>query len=152
MKAPKFEAGKIYHLSHKGGAPADIYIEMVYMRSRSTEWMYRIISEANNGEMAFVSESALAERISKRTSKVYNKDSVIELLDNGYRFAGNAVGIDSARQLGEEFAKNPNIHDVMLYNALDSNGEETDGYGIWIRWNMVIDQRYNGEQTPIKIK
>lgn len=152
MNAPKFEAGKVYHLSHSSGMPADIYIEMVYMKPKSTEWMYIIRSEATNCDIAYVPESSLLSRITLRTSKVYKANKVISLINEGFRFAGNVEDLDSARIRGKEFAKNCNIHDVMIYNALDQNGDETGGYGIWIRWNVVIDEKYNGDSIPIKIK
>ena len=152
-KCPLYDAGSTYFLSHRSGMPAKIYIEAVYKKANSKEWMYSIISEANGGKPAYVQESVLATRISKHTSKVYNLPEIINRVSNGYRFCGNFTR-DNAIARGTDIAKNDNIESVMLYPACDSAGNKIDDdmYGIWIRWKYVImnDKVING--SPIRIK
>lgn len=152
-KVPKFHAGEAYYLSHKTGAPARIYIDMVYMRPRSTEWMYAIYSEANpDGNITFASESILTQRISKHDNPIYKNDVVIQRYDDGYRFAGN-YSMEEAIARGETFARNGHIKSVMLHPALDYKGDTIDGqYGIWIKWDCIIADGGLNNPSTIKIK
>lgn len=138
IKLPKYTAGETYYLSHKSGAPARICVDMVYMKPRSTEWMYAIYSEANGRDAVYIAESVLEQRISKHDSPIYKHPEVIKRIDNGYRFAGN-YEMDEAITRGEKFACNHRVKSVILYPALDAEGREVSNwYGVWIKWNCVI--------------
>jgi hypothetical protein len=150
-KTPLYCAGETYFLSHKHGMPARIFVEAVYKKYNSKEWMYCIRSEANNGVATYVSEPLLNSRISKHRSRVYQIPDIAERVDNGYRFCGN-FDIDNATKRGEAFARNGSIKSVMLYPALNTEGEEISGmYGVWIKWDTVISDKFNVSGV-IKIK
>ena len=137
-KAPLYDAGESYYLSHKSGAPARICIEAVYKKATSKEWMYSIYSEANECKPTYVPESMLQQRISKHTTPVYKNPDVVKRLEDGYRFAGN-YDKDTAINRGKAFASDSNIISVLLHPALDGSGNPIDGqYGIWIKWSCVI--------------
>ena len=150
--APKYRAGEAYYLSHKTGAPARIFIDAVYMKALSKEWMYCIRSEANRNAVTYVSESVLSHRISKHDASIYKNDIVSKRYDDGYRFAGN-FKMDDAINRGKEFAKNENIVSVLLHPALDYNGKIIDDeYGIWIKWSYTILSTTINKSSSIKIK
>ena len=147
---PKFEAGTTYFLSHKTGMPAKIFVEAVYMKSASREWMYCIYSESNGCKPAYLPESVLENRISKHSSQVYKCPSIIDRIDNGYRFCGNFER-DTAMKRGEEFARNRMIESVLLHPAVDSRGDCIYGqFGIWIRWDAVITDDKSNDTIRIK--
>ena len=153
-RPPKYNAGSTYFLSSVTGLPARVFIDIVYKKARSTEWMYGIYSEANpKRDLVFVSESMLSERVSKHSSKVYKLPEIIDRIDNGYRFCGN-YELDMATQRGKEYAKNSNIASVMLYKAINSNGDPIDNcYGLWIKWNDPINEDgKSDDQIKIRIK
>lgn len=151
-KAPLYEAGSTYFLSHKHGLPAKIYIEAVYKKAMSKEWMYCIYSEANNCKQpTYIPESVLSSRISKHSSRVYKLPEIERRIEDGYRFCGNEK-LENATKKGKEFASNSNICSVMLHPAVDSNGNPIpDVYGIWIKWNCVITGKGVNESS-IRIK
>ena len=149
-KAPKFMAGETYFLSHKTGMPAKVLIEAVYMKANSVEWMYSVRSEANKCMPAYLSESVLAQRVSKHSSVVYKIPDVAERVEDGYRFCGNFER-DIAMRRGEEFARNDRIESVLLHPALDGVGHRIDDqFGIWIRWDTVIADSKLGDTIRIK--
>ena len=108
IKLPLYRAGETHFLSHRTGMPARIYVEAVYMKANSKEWMYSIYSEANNCKQTYLPESILAQRVSKHNSPVYKKQEIIDRCREGYRFCGN-FDADTAISRGEEFAKNNDI-------------------------------------------
>lgn len=154
-KCPLYEAGNTYFLSHRSGMPAKIYIEAVYKKAGSKEWMYSIISEANGGKSVYVSESVLKSRIAKHTSKVYSMPEVAKRIEEGYRFCGN-YPIEDAFARGKELADvHKSLESVMLYSAYDSAGNslaDKDMYGIWVKWNYVIMDSKVMNGSPIRIK
>lgn len=136
--APLFNAGETYYLSHRSGAPARIFIEAVYKKATSKEWMYCIYSEANECKPTYVPESALSKRVSKHSTPVYKNPDVVNRLDDGYRFAGN-YDKETAINRGKAFAGDSNIVSVLLHPALDGSGNPIENqYGIWIKWSCVI--------------
>ena len=153
-KCPLYDAGGTYLLSHRSGMPAKIYIEAVYKKANSKEWMYSIISEANDGKVAYVPESTLRQRISKHTSKVYNLPEIVDRVNNGYRFCGN-YPMNDAIARGKELADvHKSLSSVMLYPAYDGAGNRLDDgmYGIWVKWRYVIINDKVTADSPIKIK
>ena len=139
MKGPLYTTG-IHFLSYKSGTPAKIFIEAVYKKYNSKEWMYSIFSEANMCKQQYVDESSLRNRMSRRSSKVYNTPKVMELESKGYRFCGNYTREEAIR-VGNEFAKNDKIKSVMLHKAINVYGNYTDDgqYGVWIMWSVVLN-------------
>ena len=153
IDAPLFHAGETYFLSSRTGVPAKIFVEAVYMKSRSKEWMYLIYSEANDCKPTYVPESVLRKRISKHKSKAYEAQEVIDRIDDGYRFCSNYPDVESARAAGMKYAQMPNVASVLLFPALNYRGEPMDGFGLWIRWKCVIVDDINGaNEIPIRIK
>ena len=153
INPPKFGAGETHYLSHKDGAPTRIFIEAVYMKSGSKEWMYCIYSEANNCVATYLPESVLSKRVSKHSGQVYKIPEIMQRYEDGYRFCGN-YGRDVAMERGKEFAKNNNIESVMLFPAVDYAGEPINGqYGVWIKWKYVITGNgINEAQDVIRLK
>lgn len=153
IKAPLFDAGEAYYLSHKSGAPARIVIEAVYKKATSKEWMYSIYSEANGCKPTYVPESILQQRVSRHCGLVYKNPNIIKRFEDGYRFAGN-YNRDDAIRVGEEFAHNSSIASVWLHPALDGKGEPIEGqYGVWIKWDCVITgDSLNEVADTIRIK
>lgn len=159
-RLPKFNVGQVIHLGCKNGLPANIYIEMVYKKVGSTEWMYAVRSEAvTDISVVYISESILLKRLSHRSLPVYNKPFFQNMDKSGFRFNGNWDNIDDVINAGKELAKNPNIKNVVIHNARDYNGNKTDGYGLWIKWVNTIDDTWlkcdvtpQSPTMPIKIK
>ena len=147
MKGPLYTTG-IHFLSHESGMPAKIFIEAVYRKHNSKEWMYSIFSEANMCKQQYVDEPSLRNRMSMRSSKVYSTPKVMELESKGYRFCGNYTR-EEAMRVGKEFAKNDKIKSVMLHKAINVYGNYTDDgkYGVWIMWSVVIND--NGDSSDM---
>lgn len=148
-KAPLYDPGEAYYLSHKNGIPAKIYVEAVYKKAHSKEWMYSIFSEANNCKQAYLSESALKERIAKpHNAPVYKIPEIAKRWEDGYRFCGN-YPTEDAIKAGHGFAKNGDIESVVLYPAMDADGNLINNqHGVWIRWKHVIENE-SGDSTIV---
>lgn len=139
MTKPKYEAGKIIDLRFtRESMPDRIYIHMVYRKPRSTEWMYQVFSEKNNG-IIYLGESQIAKLESKRTAKCYEHDIVKSMYESGFRFCGNSNENKAyERANGMKYAGY--IKHIVLRDAVDENGEYVDGQlGLWVMYNSVID-------------
>ena len=86
----KYEAGQVVDIRFSNDSMPDrIFIDMVYKKPNSTEWMYNVLSEKKNG-YTYMSESQISRLESKKTSKAYDNDIVKEMYEKGYRFCGNS--------------------------------------------------------------
>lgn len=151
LKAPLYNAGEVYYLSHKTGSPAKIYIEAVYRKAQSKEWMYSVFSEANDCKQTYLPESVLKERISRHKTPVYNEPEIAKRWEDGYRFCGN-YPTEEAINVGKKFACNASIASVVLHPAVDAMGKPVDAeHGVWIKWRATIGNKV-GDTSSIVIK
>lgn len=117
--------------------PDRIFIQMVYKKSASTEWMYQVLSEQKD-DIMFVSESQIDKAISKKDSKCYEHPMVKELYKNGFRFCGNNKE-DNAFRRANNMKNAKYIKHIILAEAIDKDGKPIDGYlGLWVQYNTTI--------------
>lgn len=144
LEKPKYAPGDVIDLSYKmfSTLPNRIYIQAVYCRIHDSEWMYSVLNEAT-GAVIPMNEGFINERITKHKSPVYKTELIKGLINDGYRFAGNFPDW-IAEKKAKKIAYIDTIHSILLYNALDPNGNPMDGYkGIWVKYTTVIHDNGN---------
>lgn len=153
MTASKYDPGCVLDLSFKSGRMPDrIFIDLVYCRYGSKEWMYKVYSEMND-EYCYIGESEIDKRISDKSAKCYDNKIIIDMYKQGFRFAGNnksETAFNRARRLQEaDYIKN-----IVLLDAIDKDGNNIQGQlGLWVRYANPIDDdkfRYSGEFYQVK--
>ena len=150
VNAPIYHAGDIIDIAiAKTGMPDRLYVNMVYMKDKSTEWMYAVESERTANTL-FCSESQLVECASKKDDYCYETDAVKEMYEAGYRFCGNASK-EKAYARAKNLAKSHNIKHVVLRNAIDKDGTELlTEYGIWVQYNVSFRDVANDGKIVVK--
>lgn len=147
MNVPKYNAGDIIDIRFSHNTMPDrIYIQMVYRKENSVEWMYQVISEKSNG-VAYYTESHIDKYISKRDGKCYETDLVKEMYKNGFRFCGNS-NRDTAFNRANSMINANYIRHIMLADALDKDGNPIAGQlGLWVQYNKVIDHNLSNDKS-----
>lgn len=147
---PKYEAGEIIDLRFtRDSMPDRIYVEMVYRKPKSTEWMYRIVSEKSGGIFSYVSESEIDKRVSHKDKKCYEHEIVKQLYSNGFRFCGNSK-FETAFNRANNMKCARYIRHIILAEAIDPDGNPIDGeLGMWVQYNIVFDDTM-AENIPQK--
>ena len=141
MRKPKYDVGSIIDLrfTHES-MPDRIYINMVYMKDKSTQWMYSAFSERKN-DIIYVGESQIDALISKKNAKCYENPMIQELYDNGFRFCGNNKE-ETAFNRANSMVNAKYIKHIILAEAIDTNGEKMPGYlGLWVQYNATISDK-----------
>ena len=146
MNAPKYEVKSIIDLRFsRDTMPDRIYIQMVYMKDMSREWMYQVFSEKKNG-VIYMPESQIDALISKKEGKCYENEVIKDLYDNGFRFCGNNKK-DYAFNRANSMVNANYIKHIILAEAIDKDGNPIPGQlGLWVQYNASIDnnQTHNG--------
>ena len=142
MSAPKYDASDVIDLRFSNTTMPDrIYIQMVYKKDASTEWMYQVFSEKKNG-IIFMSESQISKLESKKDSRCYDNPLVKEMYKNGFRFCGNNKR-DTAFNRARGMSDAKYIKHIILAEALDKDGNIMPDYlGLWVQYNATIDNDY----------
>lgn len=139
MDAPKYDAGSVIDLRFsKDTMPDRLYVEMVYRKPKSTEWMYQVRSEMNNGGMKYMSESQIIKHASHKNSKCYKHEKVKKMYDSGFRFCGNSKS-DVAYSRANKYKSANYINHIILTEAIDSDGNIIeDQLGLWVQYRSII--------------
>lgn len=142
MNAPKYNISDVIDLRFSNiTMPDRIYIQMVYMKDASTEWMYQVFSEKKNG-IIFMSESQISKLESKKNSECYNNQLIMEMYKNGFRFCGNNKR-NTAFNRARGMVDAKYIKHIILAEALDKDGNVIPDYlGLWVQYNATIDGDY----------
>lgn len=138
--APKYDVGMVVDIRFtRNSMPDRIYIDTVYMKPMSKEWMYSVYSEKSD-KYIFMSESQIERSASKKTAKCYENEVVIQMYKSGFRFAGNSKSNTALnRAYGMVNAKY--IKHIILAEAVDENGDMLeDQLGLWVQYNNVIGE------------
>lgn len=140
--APKYEAGQIIDIRFSSQTMPDrIFINMVYKKPNSPEWMYYVLSERKS-DYIYMSESQISKYESKKTSKAYDHNIVKEMYASGYRFCGNSKS-DTCRNRADKLLNANYIKHIVLRSAVDDNGNiMPDNLGLWVQYRTVIDEGY----------
>ena len=151
MDKPKYNIRDVIDLRfNHNSMPDRIYIRMVYMKDKSTEWMYEVFSEKSDC-IIYMSESQINMRISKKDGKCYENDMIKGLYRDGFRFCGNNKR-DTAISRANNMVNANYIKHIILADALDKDGNEIDGYlGLWVQYNTVIDEDERNKMSEYHI-
>ena len=143
MKAPKYNVGDVIDLRFSNTTMPDrIYINMVYVKIGSTEWMYRVLSEKSSNEI-YMSESGITKLISKKDSECYKNPVIQDMYKNGFRFCGNSKK-DTAFNRANSMINAKYIKHIILADAIDKDDKPMPGYlGLWVQYNTIIDESGN---------
>lgn len=148
--APKYDAGMVIDIRFtRNSMPDRIYIDTVYMKPASKEWMYSVYSEKSD-KYIFMSESQIEKSASKKTAKCYDNEIVIQMYKSGFRFAGNSKS-DTALNRAYSMVNAKYIKHIILAEAVGEDGDMLDGqYGLWVQYNNIIDE--DGSFTKKNLK
>ena len=140
MDAPRYSVKEVIDLRFSNTTMPDrIYVQMVYMKDNSTEWMYQVFSEKSNG-IVYMSESQIGKLESKRDSGCYNNAVVSELYKNGFRFCGNNKR-DTAFNRANGMVSAKYIKHIILADAVNKDGQPMpDHLGLWVQYNATIER------------
>lgn len=135
----KYEAGQVVDIRFSNDSMPDrIFIDMVYKKPNSTEWMYNVLSEKKNG-YTYMSESQISRLESKKTSKAYDNDIVKEMYEKGYRFCGNS-NTGTCEKRARKLVDANYIKHIVLRSAVGSDGNIIPNQmGLWVQYNTVIN-------------
>jgi hypothetical protein len=139
MKAPKYDIDSVIDLRFSNNTMPDrIYINMIYMKVGSSEWMYKVLSEKSSNEV-YMSESEITKFISKKDSECYKNPVIQDMYKNGFRFCGNNKK-DTAFSRANSMVNAKYIKHIILADAFDKDNNPMPGYlGLWVQYNTVID-------------
>lgn len=137
--APKYEAGMVIDIRFtRNSMPDRIFIDMVYQKAKSTEWMYNVYSEKSD-KYIFMSESQIEKSASHKTAKCYEHEVVQQMYESGFRFAGNNKA-ETAMNRAYSMVNAKYIKHIILAEAIGEDGSKMDGYlGLWVQYNNVIE-------------
>lgn len=149
MVGPRYEPGKTIHFSYSKTAdklPATIYIEAVYRKVKSDQWMYSVINQS--GVETYMGEKFISDMMTRHSAQVYKTDVVKSYMADGLLFAGNRK-TDEAVEFGRKIARQRNdIDKIILYPALNERGIPVEGeHGMWIRYKehtKVLQENTDG--------
>lgn len=139
MDAPKYDVGNVIDLRFsRDTMPDRIYINMVYKKVGSTEWIYEALSEKNN-RVIVLPESQISNLESKKESKCYEHELIQRMYRDGFRFCGNNKS-ETARIRALNMVDARYIKHIILCDAIGTDGNPIDGYlGLWVQYNTVIN-------------
>lgn len=124
--------------------PERIYIDSVYRKSGSMEWMYYVNSEQKDG-FTYMSESLIFKNQSSKTAKCYDHPIVKGLYNNGFRFVANG-GISTLKPLIDTLVGIYEIEKVISIPSIFPDGQQAKHKkqrGVWIKYNNTIQQLPN---------
>lgn len=141
MRKPKYSTRDVIDLRFTHDSMPDrIYINAVYQKDTSTEWMYQVFSEKRN-DYIYMAESQIDKVISKKDSKCYENPIIKELYENGFRFCGNNKR-DTAFSRANSMVNAKYIKHIILAEAFDKDGSPMPGYlGLWVQYNATISDK-----------
>ena len=140
MNSPKYEAGSVIDLRFtRDIMPDRIYVNMVYRKVGSTQWMYEVLSEKNS-KVLYMQEKDITRVESQKSSKCYDHEIVKKMYSEGFRFCGNTKE-DTAFNRANKLKSANYIKHIILANALSPDGYTLDGQlGVWVMYNTQIDE------------
>lgn len=140
MNLPRYEAGSVIDLRFtRDTMPDRIYINMVYRKVGSTQWMYEVLSEKSS-KVLYMQESDILKVESQKSAKCYDHEIVKKLYNEGFRFCGNAKE-DTAFNRANKLKSANYIKHIIIASAVSPDGHTLDGQlGIWVMYNTQIDE------------
>ncbi len=140
MNSPKYEAGSVIDLRFtRDTMPDRIYINMVYRKVGSKQWMYEVLSEKSDGVL-YMQENDIFKVESQKKAKCYDNEIVKKLYSEGFRFCGNMKETTAFNRANTLKSANYIKH-IILANAISQDDYEIDDHlGLWVMYNTQIDE------------
>ena len=140
MNSPRYEAGNVIDLRFtRDTMPDRIYINMVYRKSGSTQWMYEVLSEKSS-KVLYMQENDIFKVESQKSAKCYDHEIVKKLYNEGFRFCGN-MKEETAFNRANMLKSAIYIKHIILACAISKDGDVIDGQlGLWVMYNTQIDE------------